>query len=86
MVRALCLTMALTWAALFLAACGSGVGLPTGSTSVERGESGAINPARNVSVVCEDKTRNTNAGVTVNITNNCTKDNTEGVPAEEGEE
>ena len=61
--------------ALCLTACGPGVPLPTGSTDVERGESGAINPARNVSVVCEDKTRNTNAGVTVNITNNCTKDN-----------
>lgn len=59
--------------ALILTACGSGAGPLTGPTETQRGEAGAINPARNVYVTCEDK--NQNAGVTVTITNNCNKNN-----------
>jgi hypothetical protein len=70
---------------LALTSCnGSGVPL-TGASKTERGESGAVNPARNITVACQD-TKNSNTGVTVNITNNCTKNNVEGVPPVEGEE
>lgn len=66
--------IALTLFALF--GCGSGLGLPTGSTGdTARGEADAINPARNVYVVCEkDKNANT-ATVSTTITNNCSKNN-----------
>lgn len=61
--------------AVVLAGCGNGLPLPTGSTATERGEANAINPARNITVVCEDTTKNQNAGVTTTITNNCNKHN-----------
>lgn len=66
-------------ALLALTACDGSVPLsgPSNDT-VERGEAGAINPARNVHVVCADK--NQNAGVTVNITNNCNKNNSTAEP------
>lgn len=68
--------------ALSLVGCGGAGSALTGPEATERGEAHAINPARNVTVVCEGTTKNTNAGVTVNITNNCTKNNTEGVAPE----
>lgn len=50
-----------------------GAGTPS---DVHRGEADAVNPARNVTVVCEkDKNGNTN-NINVDITNNCNKNNT----------
>jgi hypothetical protein len=65
--------------------CGQGgTLLPSGPTDTHRGEADAINPARNVTVVCEKDKNGNNTDVTVNITNNCNKNNpvtTEPAPA-----
>lgn len=63
-----------------LSACGGeGTPLTGGTSATERGEANAINPARNVQVICETQ-KNQNAGVTVNITNNCNKNNATAEP------
>jgi len=58
--------------AVLLTSCGL-EGLTGTPSNTNRGEADAINPARNVTVTCEDK--NPNVGITVNITNNCNKNN-----------
>ncbi len=68
-----------------LVGCGGAGSSLSGPQETERGEAHAINPARNVTVTCENK--NTNSSVTVNITNNCNKNNATAEPfvAESGE-
>lgn len=60
---------------LLLAACdGAGTGL-TGPEDIHRGEADAVNPARNVTVICEKDKNGNIVTVTTNITNNCNKNN-----------
>jgi len=66
---------ALIAAAILLTSCdGMGSGL-SGPSDVHRGESDAVNPARNVYVTCEKDKSGNNVSVVTNITNNCNKNN-----------
>lgn len=64
---------ALIASVVMLSSCGGAGSALTGPSTTERGESGAINPARHVTLICERN--NNNIAVTTNITNNCNKNN-----------
>ena len=63
--------------AFLLAGCGGEGSSITSAKPTQRGEANAVNPARNIEVNCQDLQ---NSPITVNITNNCNKDNATAEP------